>query len=59
MAERALPVTAMRSHAAGGVWPLAQRISTSSPFLSWVVSGICRPLITAPTQELPMSVCTA
>ena len=59
MAERALPVTAMRSQAAGGVCPLAASTSTSSPFLSCVVSGSCRPLITAPTQELPMSVCTA
>ena len=28
-----MPVTAMRSQAAGGVWPLAVRISTWSPFL--------------------------
>ena len=52
MAERALPVTARRSHAAGGVWPLATMMSTSSPFLSTVVSGNWRPLMLAPTQPI-------
>ena len=34
IAERALPVMTKPSHTAGGVWPSARAISTSSPFCS-------------------------
>jgi len=59
IAERALPVTARLCQADGGACTSEVMISTSSPFLSSVMSGIGRPLILQPTQVLPMSVCTA
>ncbi|MNV60572.1 hypothetical protein D3C71_1530380 [compost metagenome] len=59
MAERALPVTTTSSHAAGGTCTPERMISTSSPLLSRVTSGMIRPLILAPTVVSPILVCTA
>ncbi|MCY1248576.1 hypothetical protein D9M72_620210 [compost metagenome] len=59
MAERALPVTTISSHAGGGTWIPERMISTSSPLLRRVTSGMMRPLILAPTQVSPMLVWTA
>jgi len=59
---RALPVTTNASHDSCGsaLAPLAPlMISTTSPLLSGVLSGMCRPLILAPTVCAPRSVCTA
>ena len=59
MAARALPVTTIDSHAAGGSLPSEVMISTSSPFCSSVTSGAIWPSILQPTAVSPMSVWTA
>ena len=59
MAARARPVTTTLSQAAGGDPPSEREISTSSPLCSSEISGAMRPLIFAPTAELPTSVWTA
>ena len=56
--ERALPVATKLSHSALGLAWAAVMISTRSPFLSSVRSGISSWLIFTATQRLPMSVCT-
>ena len=59
MAARALPVTTIDSHAAGGTCAFDLMISTSSPFFNSVINGMMRPLTLAPTQVSPTSVWTA
>ena len=59
IAARARPVTTIESQAAGGVRLAERVISTSSPLRSVEISGAMRPLIFAPTAELPTSVWTA
>jgi hypothetical protein len=59
IAARARPVTTTLSQAAGGDPPSAREISTSSPLCNSEISGAIRPLIFAPTAELPTSVWTA
>jgi hypothetical protein len=59
IAARARPVTTRLSQAAGGVRLSERVISTSSPLCSVEISGAMRPLIFAPTAELPTSVWTA
>ena len=56
IAARARPVTTRLSHAAGGVRLSERVISTSSPLRRVEISGAMRPLIFAPTAELPTSV---
>ena len=58
IAARALPVTTKDSHESCGEEVLLLMISTTSPLLSGVRSGMCRPLIFAPTAKLPRSECT-
>jgi hypothetical protein len=57
--ERALAVTTKLSHSGLGFECAAVMISTRSPFLSSLLSGISSWLIFTATQRLPMSVCTA
>ncbi len=59
IAERARPVTAMSSQPGSGAGVPERMISTTSPFWMRVRSGRWRPLILAPTQVSPTSVCTA
>ncbi len=55
---RARLVATKESQSREGVWLGAVRISTMSPLESVVRSGTSLPLIRAPTQRCPTSVCT-
>ena len=59
IAARALPVTTKPSQDSWGEELRLRMISMTSPVVSVVRSGTCRPLIFAPTAEFPRSVWTA